>query len=365
MRILNVGLSEGAICGVRDYAAGLTAELRSMGHQVETAWHSTSEPTSQVSSWLAGTLEGARDAGTDVIVWQYSVFTYSTRGIPTLAIPFARQLQRAGIPVVTVLHEFAYPWHRNGWRGMAWAVTQRCALGTVLRASSGLVVTVEDRAAWLNRRPWLPHRPTLIAPVFSNLPESFVPSTAGGDQFRVGIFSYPLIAIPVAIPALARLRLAVPGAELWLLGGPGPESTLAHTWQRAAAEAGMAHAIRFTGVLGGEELAREIAKCDVCLYHDGDGPSSRKGSLAAVLALGKPVLAVDGPKTWPELAREHAVELVSSQPGPVGDALLQLAANDDARRELGYRARSFYLRHQSRPAVAHTIEGFLHDRLPA
>ena len=51
-----------------------------------------------------------------------------------------------------------------------------------------------------------------------------------------------------------------------------------------------------------------------------------KSSLAALLACGRPVVAVDGPKTWRELADQHAVRLVADQIG-LADALVELAGD--------------------------------------
>jgi glycosyltransferase involved in cell wall biosynthesis len=181
--------------------------------------------------------------------------------------------------------------------------------------------------------------------------------------FRVGIFGYPLVAVGDTIRAMARLRQDVPEAELWLLGAPGPESTVGRVWVAAADGGGLSDAVHFTGVVGGTELAHEIARCDVCLFHDGGGPSSRKSTLATVLAAARAVVAVDGPNTWPELSSARAVTLVDDRSGALGAALCHLAGNDDERKALGHRGSRFYLEHQSRTVVADRIVGFVSELL--
>lgn len=105
----------------------------------------------------------------DGVVLHYSVFAFSYRGIPIFAPPLLLALRRTGLPVVAILHEFAYDWGRRGWRGTLWALTQRIALAPIVRRSAALLVTTESRDRWLASKLWLPPRLTMVAPVFPNL----------------------------------------------------------------------------------------------------------------------------------------------------------------------------------------------------
>ena len=58
----------------------------------------------------------------------YSVFSYSYRGLPLFTHPVLAAVRRAKLPLVTLLHEFVYPWRRDGVRGAAWALSQRALL---------------------------------------------------------------------------------------------------------------------------------------------------------------------------------------------------------------------------------------------
>ena len=352
LRVLNLGVSHTSVCGVRDYALLLAKELTRSGQDVRTEWFERPSSVAEARRWIRGVPWADEHGEIDVILWHYSVFAYSTRGVPSLSWPLARALRRAGLPVVTVLHEYAYPWGRNGWRGALWAASQRLALVPVVATSSGLVVTVEERVEWLRQRCWLPRRAAVMTPVFSTLAESLAPSTRGFGSVRIGMFGYPTSSASLITEAMALFRTAGITAELSLLGSPGPNTAVGETWRRAGTAACLGDSMRFTGVLEKEALASEIGLCDILIFDDGDGdgPTSRKTTVAAGLASGRPVVAVDGPKTWSTLAQDGSVWLVAREPTALKSALLQLA-NDSSRREaLGARGRAFYQCHQA-PAV--------------
>lgn len=269
------------------------------------------------------------------------------------------------MPVVTLLHEYAFPWGSDGWRGAVWAASQRLTLIPVVSTSSGLVVTVEDRAKWLREQGWLPDRAIVTTPVFSNLPEPRTPAPPpqGFGSLRIGMFGYPTSSVSLIAEAMALVAATGITAELSLLGAPGPNTSVSEAWQRAGTAAGLGEALGFTGVLDQEALADEIERCDILIFDDGEGggPSSRKATLAAMLASGRPVVAVDGPKTWSTLAQDGSVWLVAHEPTELKDALVQLANDSVRRNELGARSRAFYQHHQARAVVATQVLQLLRD----
>src|SRR5579862_7724478 len=206
LRVLNLGVSHSPVCGVRDYALIVADELTRSGQDVRTEWFERPNSVSEAYRWIRGAPWREQHGEVDVVLWHYSVFAYGTHGIPTLLWPLARALRRAKLPIVTVLHEYAYPWGSNSWRGAVWAASQRLALMPLVRASSGLVVTVEERAAWLRERCWLPRRATLITPVFSTLPETATSSSRRIGSIRVGMFGYPMSSAQLITEAMALVR---------------------------------------------------------------------------------------------------------------------------------------------------------------
>src|SRR5258705_5656068 len=168
MEIAVVGMSGSATCGVRDHAGLLAAELTSRGcsctfHWLRRQQRSLRGARSEIGAWateLAPTLAASRP---DAILLHYSVFSYSHRGLPLFVRPTLAALRGSGAPLVTVLHEFAYPWHYGDWRGNVWAAAQRAALIPVMRASCAAITTGEERVDWLTSRAWLPRRRVLLA----------------------------------------------------------------------------------------------------------------------------------------------------------------------------------------------------------
>jgi len=387
-------MSVGPVCGARDHAVLLAEALGAESFPCSLHWLSRESESlrgarSEIRGWLralAGELDRSRS---DVVLLHYSVFAYSWRGLPFFVSAVMRTLRRSRIPVVTVLHEFVYPWRRGGGRGKVWALTQRALLVDVMRCSAAVVVTADFRADWLATRPWLPGRGSVLAPVFSNLPppsagppmtppgfaagppEARLGSSAGPPEARprpvVGLFGYSFegAAVSLVLGALALLRDRGLDVELALLGAPGRPSAAADVWLDGARASGVEHALSFSGTLAPEDLSNALASCEVLLFADASGPSSRKGTLAASLASGRPVIAVDGPRRWAELVEAEAARVVAPAPSALADAVHALLADSDQRDPLGARGRAFAERRMSVERAAEAVGGLLAGIAPA
>ena len=335
---------------MRDHATLLADALASEGCSCTMHWLVREERSlrgshSEVRAWLedlAGELARERP---DAILLHYSVFTYSHKGVPVFVPAVASLLRRSGIPVVSVMHEFAYPWRYGGWRGAVWAVSQRAVLVELLRASASVIVTAESRAGWLATRPWLPRRRTLVAPVFSNLPAPSASRPAAGSQQVIGLFgySYQGVASTVVVDALADLLGRGLDVRLALLGAPGPSSPAGKQWLQLARDRRVERALSIDGPLGAQELSDALAGCQVLLFADASGPTSRKGSLAGSLASGTAVVALDGPLRWDELLAADAILIAQPNAGALAEAIAGLLADDESREALGARGRAFAL----------------------
>jgi glycosyltransferase involved in cell wall biosynthesis len=332
---------------VRDHARLLAEDLTTAESSCTFHWLSREERSlrgarSEIRAW-AGELEGSlAERRPDAILLHYSVFSYSHRGLPLFVTPILGALRSSRAPLVTVLHEYAYPWRLGDWRGNVWAVAQRAALISVMRASCAAITTGDARVAWLTSRRWLPRRRVLLAPVFSNLPAPD-PRKGGQGSLLIGLFgySYQGAAVSLILDALHELRSRGLGAQLRLLGAPGPSSSAGAAWLSAARERGLEEALSFSGALPAQELSNALAECATLLFVDRAGPTSRKGTLAASLASGRPVVALDGPQTWSELVQGAAARVVEPTARALADALALLLEDEDAREAQGRRGRSF------------------------
>ncbi len=362
-----VGISTDATCGVRDHATLLTDAIERDGVDCQTCWltreaRSFAGARAEVRGWLERTAAELDAARPDAVLLHYSVFPFSYRGVPVFVPATLRALRRPQRRLVTLLHEYAYPWGRGGARGALWALTQRALLCEVVRASDALAVTGDFRVPWLASRRWLPAREIAVAPVFSNLPApSAGREASGGEAATIGLFGYASegTAAALVLDALALLHARGVPARLRLLGSPGSSSAAGGAWQDAAERLGLGAALEFTGTLAAQRLSDELATCDVLLSADPSGPTSRKTTLAASLASGAPVVAIDGPHRWPALSRAGAARVAAPTPDALADALAELLADPEARRALGAHGRAFALREMTPERSARTLLALL------
>jgi glycosyltransferase involved in cell wall biosynthesis len=368
LRTVAIGVSTGETCGVHDHAVLLAEALDREGVSCSLRWlwrtgGSIGTGRAEIGTWTRRLATELAEGRPDAVLLHYSVFAYSYRGLPLFVRPALSALQRSGIPLVTVLHEYAYPWRRGGVRGTAWALTQRAILFDVLRASTAAIVTAPFRVEWLRSRVWLPPRRTVVAPVFSNLPPPAATARPDGSPPVIGLFGYAAegAAVSVVLDALRLLQDRGIHVRLALLGAPGAASVAGEVWLGAARRSGIARAPTFSGRLAAQDLSDALAECDILLSADPPGPTSRKTTLAASLASGRPVVAIDGPRSWPELIGSGAALIVEPTGTALASALAALLEDDDLRGALGARGRAFARRAMSVDRSAKVVGGLLRD----
>lgn len=364
-----VGMSAGETSGMRDHAALLAQALAPEGVSCSMHWlarehESLGAARAETGAWARRLREELLRERPDVVLLHYSPFAYSYRGVPLLLRSTLAALREARAPVVTFMHECAYPWRAGDWRGNLWAATQRAALIEVMRASRAAVVTTDFRAEWLGSRRWLPRMPLALAPVFSTLP----PPGSGQHPERrnlVGLFGYAFqgAAVALVLDALGLLERRGIEVRLLLLGAPGPASAAGETWLAGARERGIDSLLSFTGRLPAQELSDALARCDVLLFSAAAGPTSRKTTLAASLASGRPVLATDGPRRWSELIERDAAALAAPTASALADALAAMLADEAAGDALGRRGRAFAGERMSLARSAAVVAGLFEEVL--
>jgi glycosyltransferase involved in cell wall biosynthesis len=368
LRTAVVGMSVSPICGVRAHSSLLADALNRGQMSCSLHWLLRSggplrSARAEIRDWAHGVARELGNSRHDAIVLAYSVFEYSYRGVPLFARPVLSALLGTGVPLIVVLHELVYPWRRGGWRGGVWALTQRAALVEVMRAASGVIVTADFQAARLRSRRWLPRRPVAVAPVFSNLPPPAAPPRPVRSSQVVGLFgySYEGIATALVLDALRLLRSKGMQVELILLGAPGPHSPSARAWLQAAQSRGLDEAVSFSGTLPPQALSDALASCDALLFADTAGPSSRKGSLAAALASGRPVIAIDGRLRWTELIDFGAASLVPPTARDLADAIRAVLIDEGLAHALGASGRLFAERRMGVTVTSNAVIALVAD----
>jgi glycosyltransferase involved in cell wall biosynthesis len=367
LRVATVGMSTSRICGVRDHAVLLAEALarEDVSSTVHWLWRedrSFAAGRREVRDWtreLSRELERAR---AETVLMHYSVFAYSYRGIPLYVRPTIAAVRGLGLPLVTVLHEYAYPWGRGGARGRIWAASQRAVLPAVMRSSAAVAVTADFRIDWLQARRWLPRRPVALAPVFPTLPPPTLDAGPSPGESSLGLFGYGYegAAVSLVLDALRLLRDRGRRVQLRLLGAPGRSSAAAEEWLAGARARGVERALSFSGVLSAQELSDALAACTVLLSAEPTGPTSRKTTLAASLASGRPVVALDGPLRWSEILDSHAARVVQPTATALSDAVAGLLDDDAEQLALGARGRGFAERRIGVERSAEAVARLLH-----
>ncbi len=366
LRAAAVSISASRICGVRDYAVLLADALATQNVSCSLHWlwrgeGSFAKNNSEVRSWTRGLNAELARAQPDTVLLHYSVFPYSYKGLPLFVRPTLSAVRSLHIPVLTVIHEYAYPWMRGGIRGTAWALSQRALLFEVMRASTAVLVTEDARAQYLASRSWLPRRRVAVAPVFSTLPPPRAGSSSGGSDHVVGLFGYAFdgACVSTVLDALRLLQDRGVRVQLTLLGAPGRSSPAGDAWLAGARARGIARPPSFSGTLPAQALADALADCDVLLSISRGGPMSRNTTLAASLASGRPVVALDGRYRWSELIRAEATLLVAPTANALAEALGGLLQDAGWREALGARGRVFAQRVMSVERSAEVVARLL------
>lgn len=348
MQIAVVGMSDTRNCGVHDHASLLADALAEQGSPCAMHWLMRSHGSlrsshGEVRRWARQLQRELADEAPDVVLLHYSPFAWSHRGVPVHLAPVLAALRRSGMPVVTVLHELIYNAQPTELRGNVWALSQRVALARLMSVTGAALLTSEPRAQWLTSRWWLPKRPLALAPVFSTLPPPTPRQRPERPERVIGLFgySYPGAASALVTDAVKRLRDDGLDVRLRLLGAPGPDSSAGGLWREHATLHHIDPLLSFTGSLPAQELSDALADCDVLLFADSAGPTSRKTTLTGSLAAGRPVIAIDGPQRWGELLDSGAALIVEPTPEALAATISEMLRDTDAGDALGLRGRAF------------------------
>jgi glycosyltransferase involved in cell wall biosynthesis len=366
--VATVGVSLGTPCGVHDHAQRLAESLEQQGFASTLHWlWRTDAPFAasrvEITQWtkqLASELERDQPGA---LLLHYSVFAYSYRGFPVFVRPLLAVARNLGVPMVVLLHEYAYPWHRHGVRGKAWALSHRVLLRDVMRSCAAVAVTTDVRADWLRTRAWLPRRPMALAPVFSCLPAADAGAPPERERPLIGLFGYAHEGVlkQVVLDALRSLQDRGVDVDLLLAGAPGRSSAAGESWLAGARTRGILRAPLFSGVLSAQELSNTLSGCEVLLSADNIGPTSRRTTLAASLAAGVPVAALDGRHSWRELRDSEAALLVEPAADSLADALAELLDDADGRAQLAGRGHEFASTAMSAERSARAVGGLLRE----
>jgi glycosyltransferase involved in cell wall biosynthesis len=351
--------------GVSDYSAQVAAGLAQAGIEVHV-WTPGEPATSDGvmvhrADWSRSGLsqldqELDRFPKPRRLLVQYFPNAWGRKGLNFAFVRWLRARKARGDAVRPMLHELWYrPEPRDRPHRHLLVPAHRWMMGQVLKASSRVYVST---SAWEEMlRPFRFGGPIRWLPVPSNIPVANDPedvATIRQDftfigRTIVGTFgTYRDEITPALREVLPRLFACDVGGILLV----GQNSAEFAKILRDGAIVG-------TGTLSAGKLSRYLQACDVMIQPYRGGVSSRRGTVMAGLAHGKPIVTTSGPLTEPIWSESRAVVLVPDGDTDAFVAATERLTNDpDARARLGDAARAVYLAHF---AIGRTIEGLLDD----
>jgi glycosyltransferase involved in cell wall biosynthesis len=286
------------------------------------------------------------------VLLQYNPFRYGRAGIaPGLVCDLVRLRRRSGAPLAVMVHE-AWIDMRDA-RSSLIGLWQRAQLRALLPCADLVMTSTEALARQIGKA-------ALHVPVASNI----TPVATSGAAARAKLnLDRRLI---VALFGRAHESRAPDYAEAAIAALADSHAPRALTILNLGADAPPVRIppgveLSTPGALPAGELSLRLWASDIVLLPLTDGVSTRRGTLMAALAHGRPVLALHGHNTDSVLARARDALALT----PVGDpsayarAAVSLTADRARLREIGDAGRRLYESHFDWPVLARTVASAL------
>lgn len=350
--------------GVSDYSAHLAGGLARAGAEVHV-WAPAAEnegPAPAVEGVVVHRLTGgwsraglarlgaALDAFAPPrrLLVQYTPGAWGRKG---LNLGFCRWLVEQGRrdEVRLMFHEVCYPWRLRD-KPTRWllAAGQRWMARTLLKAGSTVYISIPEWEPLLRAAGLRDERPVIWLPVPSTVPEAadvgevaaLRRRLAPAGQTVVGSFGTYGAAIGGMLAEVLPPLLGGRDGRVGVLIGRGSETFAARL---RAAHPVLAGRLIATGGLPPEDVSRHLQACDLLVQPYPDGVSSRRTTVMAGLAHGRPVATTAGPLTEPVWSETGAVALAPmAEPGGLARLAEALLADPEARARLAAAARLTY-----------------------
>jgi glycosyltransferase involved in cell wall biosynthesis len=279
-------------------------------------------------------------------------------------LPFALMLY--GLPrrrLELYVHETGWEPSREPWRRALAGMVHRVMTFLAARSANRVFVTIpawSGRLSLLGMRALPPELEPEWVPVPSNLPVDA--DAARATELRRAMLSGTRQRILVGhfgtygrwhmalMPHVVTRLLDEAGDRTMLLVGRGGEALRDFI---VGERPELAARIVVTGPLSPDEVSAHLAACDVLVQPYEDGASTRRGSLMAGVALGRPTVTNRGRYTEALWSDERPVQLTdSSAPHAFASAVTKLLADAPLRERLSAAARRV---HAERFALSHGV----------
>lgn len=359
--------------GVSDYSASVARELAARGVTVHVWCTSRGEPSSvagvrvhRVAGWSAPHFEFLDREMDDAdphapLLVQWVPHAYGRRSLNIAFCRWVRRRGRRGQPVDLMVHEPFLAFREGSLRQDAAAVVHRLMVSMLLSVARRVWVSIPAWAAHL--RPWTFGRrvPFCWLPVPSSIPVVSDPDAVAALRGRLGLADRLVIGHFGTYDGNARQLLrrlvpavlqAVPGAAVLLIGRDSETYLEKNRPDLDPDEPSSNGRIMATGVQPPQSVSLHLQICDLMLQPYIDGASTRRSTLMAALAHGRPVVTTFGRLSEPLWQECGAVHTVPVDTAALIEATALLAGDAPRRQWLGEAGRSLY---ESRFALEHMI----------
>jgi glycosyltransferase involved in cell wall biosynthesis len=296
--------------GILDYSERLAAELERRGHPVRVLALSGGFARSlgTIRRWCW------RGRGLDWTMLQYAHLAWSRHGFPLGALVIAATVRLGGTKLAVTLHD-PLPFAGIRVRDRIRTFTQLVVMRLLILLAHRTFVTVDPSVI-----PWAGDRTRAalsLVPVGSNV-GVMKRDRAQDEERKIVVFGVTENNVAEATRIARVVRTArryLPDLTLQVFGRGAQQSM--PVLQRELGRSDVRLSVQ--GVIAAREVALHIAEADVLLFLRG-GASSRRGTIAAAIACGTPIVAERGPETAIPIT-EAGLELV-----PLGNDTAAAAA---------------------------------------
>ena len=296
----------GPFDGIASFSRGLAAAI------------SATEPAELVFSHA----EVADHAEILGVFLQYYPNAFVTPALPRLLSQMSR-LRARGVPIVTTVHEY-WPPPSKSLKRAVWRRLCKRALKAVAARSSVVIATTPYAAGHLANAGIAPASHFAVIPVPTNIPP-VTPHVPSGQV--VVMFGQPHVLDRAVVLGLAHWMKTQSPRPRWIWIARSVDEM--KQWWR---DIGAPDVVEFHGEIADVAVSGLIAQGSVGLGLYDDGVSTRRGSLAALLAHGLPIAGLDGRYTDGRLRNSGAFLLSPLLDAPALIANLQRLLNDDQLR---------------------------------
>lgn len=294
-----------------------------------------------------GPVVAARESPAWVLL-QYNPFRYGRWGFaPGLVRDVLRLRRRRRIPLAIMVHEAWFP--MTDWRSTLIGLWQRAQLRLLLRLADGVMTSTEALAREVGHD-------AVHVPVATNITPAVLSSQEARDRLgldgglAVALFgrAHPSRALRDAEAAIARLAEAHGTQQLTILnlGADAPGLRVPSGVE-----------VLSPGRLAADELSLHLLASDIVLLPFTDGVSTRRGTLMAALAHGRPVLGQRGRNTDAVLAenREALVLTPTGDPTTYSQRAVELTNDVSQLNAIGDAGQRLYESRFDWPVAARAV----------